>query len=369
MAAQDAQKDRPRSGETVVTFDQVIAQPGAVRTLRRALERSRLASSYLFVGPSGVGKERTAVALGQALVCPERPRTGCGRCAPCHRVAEGKHPDVRFFRPREDGNRNIQVDFLRNEILPVAQFAPFEGPAALLVFPDADVSFPEIHAQSANALLKTLEEPRPNVHFALLASRPDRLLPTIRSRAQRVRFNRLPPPVLDRILREHGVGGDDAERAAAIALADGRADRALALAEEGGSDALLDQAVLIDRAAAQGGPGDLLDRSEALARSAELGLILQALQSWYRDVASQGLGVADDLAFPGRGADSAARSRTLGPEAAAARVGRIVAAMDDLERNANPQVVLDALFWSLRGAGVPPLAPRILPAYPRNRIS
>jgi len=362
------QHDRARPGEVAITFDQVIAQPGAVRTLRRALETDRLASSYLFVGPTGVGKERTALALGQALVCPERPRVGCGRCGPCHRVAAEAHPDVRLFRPRDDGNRNIQVDVLRQEILPVAQYAPFEGPAALLVFPDADVSFPEIHAQSANALLKTLEEPRANVHFALLTSRPDRLLPTIRSRTQRVRFHRLPDQVLDRILREHGVG-DEGERAAAIALADGRADRALALAEEGGSDALLEQAIGLDRAAAAGGPGDLLERSEALARSPELGLVLQALQSWYRDVARQGLGVGFALAFPQRAEDAARRARTLGPEPAAARVGRIVAALDDLERNANPQVVLDALLFSLRGTGVPGFPPRILPAYPRDRIS
>lgn len=350
-----------------VTFDDVVAQPGAVRTLRRALETERLATAYLFEGPSGVGKGRAALALGTALLCPEKPRVGCGRCATCRRVAAGAHPDVRFFHPRDEGNRNIQVEYLRNEILPVAQYAPFEGPAALLVFPDADVSFPEIHAQSANALLKTLEEPRPRVHFALTATRPDRLLPTIRSRTQRVRFGRLPDKVVARILDARGVG-DAAERQAAVALADGRADRALALAEEGGSDALLEQALRLDEAANRGGPGAVLEASETVARGDALALVLRALQAFYRDVAATALGVTDRLAFPGRARDARERARTLSPAAAAARVGRIEVALDELERNANAQIVVDALLFDLRGSRAPHVTPRVLPAYPRNRV-
>ena len=186
-------------GLTTSPFDSIYSQPSAVRTLERALASDRLATAYLFEGPSGVGKERTALALAEALVATDE--------ASRRRLRAGSHPDARVFRPRDEGHRNVQVDYVRSEILPVAQFAPFEAERAFLIFPEADVSFPEHHPEAANALLKTLEEPRPNVHFVLLAERPDRLLATIRSRCQRVRFGRLPDETLARILEEHGGGG------------------------------------------------------------------------------------------------------------------------------------------------------------------
>jgi len=329
-----------------VSFDQVMAQPGAVRTLRRAVERDRIASAYLLEGPSGVGKKLAALALGQAILCELEPGKGCGACPTCRRIAEGKHPDVRLFGPRDEGNRNIQVELLRNEILPVAQYAPFEGRAALLIFPEADVSFPEAHPESANALLKTLEEPRRNVHFALLAERPDRLLPTIRSRCQSVRFNRLPPATLERILAAHGV--KERERDAAVALADGRADVALSLAETGTSDAVLEHALRIDRCVQSSRPGSLVQLAEDLARSDELSLALDTLATFYRDVAAASLGLPDDaLVFRHEAEAVRDRAETLDAAQASARVELVRETVETFERNANKQVALDALFYAL----------------------
>jgi DNA polymerase-3 subunit delta' len=327
-------------------FDSVIAQPGAVRTLRLAVERGRVASAYLFEGPSGVGKQKAALALAQAMVCETAPGKGCGACATCRRAAEGKHPDVRTFGPRDEGNRNIQVDFLRNEILPFAQYAPFEARAALLIFPEADVSFPEAHPESANALLKTLEEPRKNVHFVLLAERPDRLLPTIRSRCQTVRFNRLPPQVVDRILADHRVG--ERERDAAVALSDGRADRALTLAESGTGERVLGHALHIDRCVESARPGALVALAEDLARSDDLPLALDTLATFYRDVAAAALGAGDDaLTFRHQADAVRERAQTLSPARAAARVELLRETVDTFEWNANKQVALDGLFYRL----------------------
>ena len=135
----------------MATLDDIRAQPVAVKTLRTAVQRDRVASSYLFEGPSGVGKQRAALGLATALLCPTAPGKGCGACDVCRRIAGGNHPDVRVFLPREEGDRNIQVEFIRAEVLPFSQFAPFEGAAALAIFPDADISFPDNHAEAANA--------------------------------------------------------------------------------------------------------------------------------------------------------------------------------------------------------------------------
>ncbi|HEY8432937.1 MAG TPA: AAA family ATPase [Sandaracinaceae bacterium] len=319
-------------------FASVHAQKTAVGILERAIAAGRVASAYLFEGPSGVGKQRTAIALAQAVI-------GGGELV-ARRIAEGSHPDVRVFRPRDEGKRNIPVEQLREEILPFAQFAPFEAAAAFLIFPEADVSFPEQPPESANALLKTLEEPRAGVHFVLLSERPDRLLPTIRSRCQRVRFGRLPDATLDAILAEHGV--PEEARGPAIALADGRADRALALAS-GGAEELLERALELDEVATSGGTGALVKAAEELARSDELAAVLDALVTFYRDVAAASLGLPDEaLAFRHHAATIRARAERLGAARAAERVYAIEEVRVALERNANAEVVLDAFLYGAR---------------------
>jgi len=318
----------------------VRAQDGAVRALMRAREHGRVASAYLFDGPSGVGKERTALAFATDVV-------GADDAHIAERIESGSHPDVRVFRPRDEGKRNIQVEVLRAEILPLAQFAPFEAASTFFIFPEADVSFPVFQPEAANALLKTLEEPRPNVHFILTSERPDSLLPTIRSRCQRVRFGRLPNAVLRDILQSEGVPEDSI--APAIALSAGRADVALALASDGAVDALTDLVMSVDDAVRGSGPGALVELAEQLARRDDLELALLTLQTFYRDLAVTSLGLpAEDLGFSARGQELQERAASTSSSAAAARVSLIHDCVRSMQRNANRQVALDSLLFGLR---------------------
>jgi DNA polymerase III subunit delta' len=323
----------------------VRGQNGALKALRRALERDRLPNAYLFEGPSGVGKQTTAVLLASAALCAAKPHEGCGECAVCTRIRAENHPDVRLFRPRAEGNRNLQVELVRSEILPVAQFAPFEAKQAFLIFPEADISFPEQHPEAANALLKTLEEPRPNVCFVLLAERPERLLVTIRSRCQRVRFGTLPPLVLEHVLELAGVAPD--LRASAIALSEGRADRALALVKDDLASKLLERALRVDRTLALRDPGRAVELAEELAKAPDLTLVLDTLAAYYRDVAVCGLGMRDRLRFGHARSEIEERARKLAPQVAAARAARLFALPELFARNANPQIVLDQLLVEL----------------------
>lgn len=303
-------------------LDDVLAQDAAVGALRRAREHDRIASAYLFVGPSGVGKELTATEFATEVVAKGNPHI-------VDRIESGAHPDVRVFRPRDDGKRNIQVDVLRNEILPLAQFAPFEAEATFLIFPEADVSFPDFQPEAANALLKTLEEPRPGVHFILTSERPESLLPTIRSRCQRIRFGRLPDSVLLELLSREGVDPDQAT--AAVALSAGRADVALALATDGTVGELTELVAKVDEAVRGGGPGTLVELSEDLAKRDDLSLALLTLQSFYRDRAVATLDSDPSAA----GASSAC-------------VSLIQECVISMQQNANRQSALDALLFGLR---------------------
>lgn len=326
-------------------FDTIWAQQDPVAILQRAVACGKLAHAYLFEGPSGVGKQKTALALAASAVCKEQP-SGCGRCDQCRRVLGGLHPDVRIFAPREDGDHNIQVEFLREEVLPYTRYAPFEADAAFVIFPQADVAFPTNHPESANALLKTLEEPRTNLHFLLLSERPDRLLPTIRSRCQRLRFGPLTAEVIDRILE--GASVPFAARKAAAALADGRADRALDLAGEAKAERLIELARRIHEATRQDQPAALLDLSEELAKSDDLPLVLETLTRFYRDLTARLLGCLEQrFGFDLGEVDTNGRKSALSARKSAARVGLIQRAGDAIERNANRQITLDALLFEL----------------------
>lgn len=339
-------------------FASVQAQAPAVETLRAAITRDKLASSYLFEGPSGTGKGKAALALAEAVIArstPEGLHAELGR-----RIASGTHPDVRIFTPRAEGNRNLQVEVVRNEVLPFAQFAPFESKAAFVIFPDADVSFPEQHPEAANAMLKTLEEPRPGVYFVLLSARPDRLLQTIRSRCQRVRFRRLPDDVLSNILAEQGV--PEASRVVAVALADGRADKALAVGRVGddgrsAADLLFELALRTDEIAADGRPGAVVSMAEELSRSADLAGVLEALTAYYRDVARAALGMPDDaLAFR----HQAERIRLRAGEVGARHAADAVAGLREVEEliavNANKDLALADWLFSIGREPMPPRA-------------
>jgi DNA polymerase III subunit delta' len=323
----------------VTSFDAIAGQQGALHALRQALDREQLGAAYLFVGPSGVGKYLAAMALTRAAICPEQPGQGCGSCETCRRVDQGVHPDVRVFAPRSEGNRNIPVEYLRNEILPLTKFAPFEAKAAFLIFPQADVSFPVLHPEAANALLKTLEEPRAGVHFILLSERPDRLLPTIRSRCQRVRFAPLKRDVLDAILERHGIAAEQREQV--LMLCGGRADRALQLCDGERASRVLDFARRVDAALQAGDPAELLELGDQIASDEDRALVLDSLAAHYRDRAVEALGLAD-LGTPG------SRLTAL---AAAQRVARFQLLAEDLERNANPQLALEGLLFELRASG------------------
>lgn len=323
----------------------VRGQDAALRVLTSALEGGKLASAYLFHGPPGVGKELAARSLAVTRIA--------GSDETLARRIEGKnHPDVRVFGPREDGAHNLEVEFIRTEVLPFAQFAPFEAKSAFVIFPEADVSFPEFATSAANALLKTLEEPRPNVHFVLVSSRPNRLLPTIRSRCQPLRFAPLPADVLEGILEAEGIPNE--ARAGAVALARGRADRALDLARSGKVDAVFDRALELHRLTLAKRPSELYGASERLTKLEEddRALDLEALALLYRDLALTGASVdSPTLAFAAKAQELAKACRTVSLAAFGARESAIQRALDLLGRgNASVQVVLDALFFELARA-------------------
>jgi len=256
-------------------FSHILGQETAVATLTRALETDRVHHAYRFEGPDGVGKEMAAFALAQALVCVGGDKLGCGKCDACRRVVTFSeeephspiHPDIRivargFYPPEVLGQRTgetkeISVHQIRAIVLSHAQFPPHEGRARVFLVRAAE----EMSTGAANALLKTLEEPRQGTHFVLLTARPDRLLSTIRSRTLPLRFGPLSEPILRGILTKQGVPAERQDLA--IELSGGSASAALALSDAEQSaarDAFVNAALSAVRAPSLG-PAVMLSES------------------------------------------------------------------------------------------------------------
>jgi DNA polymerase-3 subunit delta' len=176
----------------------VIGQPRAVELLRHSLEIGRLAHAYLFVGPPHTGKTTLAINLAQALNCESESRP-CGGCESCLRIAAGKHADVQIIGRLPDSNsvdsgskKVIAIGQVR-ELQQAAGLRPYEGSHRVFIIDGAEY----LNEESANCLLKTLEEPPPDVVIILLATNDARLLPTILSRCQRIELFPIPAPDIE----------------------------------------------------------------------------------------------------------------------------------------------------------------------------
>ena len=164
--------------------------------LRRSIDRGRVPHAYLFSGPPGAPLVDAAIALAMALSCQRNPGEGCdadpagasedgagGMCVACAKIASGIHPDV-VTLVREGAAQIVPIESVRSQVIARIGFPPHEGPLRVFIVEEATALAPP----AANALLKTLEEPPGRALFVLCTTAPDQLLPTIRSRCQRVRF-------------------------------------------------------------------------------------------------------------------------------------------------------------------------------------
>jgi DNA polymerase III delta' subunit len=172
----------------VSIWQPLVGQDRVTALLQRAIERDRVPHAYLFSGPGGAPLVETALALACALNCQAQPgaRSGeaCGACEACSKILAGIHPDV-VTLVREGAAQIVPIENVRNQVIARVGLPPHEADVRVFIVEEATALAPP----AANALLKTLEEPPQRTLFVLCTTAPEQLLPTIRSRCQRVRFS------------------------------------------------------------------------------------------------------------------------------------------------------------------------------------
>ncbi len=284
----------------VMTLAAVVGQQRAVDALRSAVKSQAVHHAYLFAGPEGVGKELTAVGFVQALVCRERPGEGCGDCSSCARISRRSHPDVSWVMPQEEmiarglasraefsatPSRDIRVEQIR-ALQERLALRPLEGSTKVAIIGSAD----RMNVQSQNALLKMLEEPPLGSILILIASSPELLLATIRSRCAKIQFGPLPVEfIAGKVQSERQL--DRATAQLAALMSEGSLSRALAL----DLDALTrrrEVIALFEAAAGRQLPA-MLQFAETFGASREVAEeVLAVLRVWLRDLLTVRSGAA-----------------------------------------------------------------------------
>jgi DNA polymerase III subunit delta' len=253
-----------------VTLAGTEDHPQARMVLSTALASGQPSHAYLFHGPAGTGKRTVARAFAAELLAegaadPDEVRT---------RVMHGAHPDLTWVRP--SGAHVMRVGDVEGPVVNAATRTPFEARRRVFVLERVDTMNDEV----ANRLLKTLEEPAAYVHLILMTDALGRVLETVISRCQLVRFEPLPAATIASHLMADGVPEERAEACARLAL--GNAARARYLASPEGEELRSEVEALVGAALSGGAAAGaepwrpLLARAEAQGVAAEEAVALEA---------------------------------------------------------------------------------------------
>ena len=336
----------------------------ARKRLAESVRNGRLPQVILVTGPEGVGKQRLGLWLAQLLVCRKPDLEPCGECRPCKQVLGLTHPDLHWFVPilrPKAGEADKQVEEAaellgeamaarREESLyarpdgmalhPIASarlmlrravLTPVEGGRKVFLIGEADRLVPqEGLSDAANALLKFLEEPPADTWVVLTTTEPERVLPTIRSRAVPLRLGRLPDEVMKAFAASQVPNAPRGEALEALLRrADGSIGR-LVETGEGATRAIQEARSLLE--SIRSGPGARFERSLKQPPWQARGGFTDLLDA-----------LSEELAGRARAAASEGN-----PAAFVTALERVQVARTEAQRNVNPQLLLATLAGELR---------------------
>ncbi len=168
--------------------------------------KDKIPNSMLFHGIEGTGKKDFAISFAMSCNCTQKndEQLFCGECKPCKKIISGNHPDILTIVP--DGNF-IKISQIR-ELCDKISLKPYEALKRFVLINDSD----KMNRESANALLKILEEPPDRTYFILTMTNPSKSLPTILSRCQKIRFNPVShDKIVSFLIEKHEINSDGAK--------------------------------------------------------------------------------------------------------------------------------------------------------------
>jgi DNA polymerase-3 subunit delta' len=253
----------------MMAFRDVIGNQRAVQIIKKEIERGRVYSAYLFTGMEGVGKKLVALNMAKALNCTNAEGDACDSCPPCQRIDKGVHPDLLQINPTGETIKIGQIRELQQSLA----FKPYEARWRVVIVDGAE----RMTRETANAFLKTLEEPPQSTTIILIAAALEGLPPTVLSRCQRITFNPLSEEEVNKVLADQLT---PEEIRARVPLAGGSPGRALRMDSE-----KVTQARDALPSALSPSLGQRLQLAQELARQeGSGGMFLEILGGWLRDL-------------------------------------------------------------------------------------
>ncbi len=321
-----------------MTFESIIGQDRPIRFLTQTLQKRSIPHALLFTGIDGIGKRKTAVALGMALNCLGPVGvSACGACISCKKMISGCHPDMITVKPEGAFIKINQVRTVAREL----RFAPLEGNQRVVIISDAQA----MNLEASNAILKILEEPPGQTILILTASQTSDLLPTIVSRCQQIAFRPIPYEKVAEALMD--LRGLNRETATTVAVStQGSLGKALSVDVEAWSlwrSGLLDNVSSHSTASIQ----PVLAFAESLSRDkGKLADALDLLTTWYRDMLLYKVSperiVHKNLMNKIQQASKGQSTREL-----LGKVEAINATQTAISRNSNPRLALEVMLIRL----------------------
>lgn len=256
-----------------LTFEDLVAQDHVSRTLQNAVTSKRIAHSYLFCGPRGVGKTSTARILAKTLNC-ENPQGAnpCNQCTSCLEISDGRCLDVLEI----DGASNRGIDEVR-DLRENVRYVPLKGTYKIYIIDEVHM----LTAPAFNALLKTLEEPPAQVLFIFATTEPHQVPATILSRCQRFDFKRIPLKIIKQRLMDMCVSEN-------ITIDD---DAALAIAKKA-DGALRDAQSILDQIVSFSGTTITHEHVRSVLGLVDMDIFFQITEAFIQQDAKSGLTLA-----------------------------------------------------------------------------
>lgn len=321
----------------------LLGHEWAVDMLRQHILHDSLRHAYLFSGPAGVGKRTLALRLTQALNCPKSIALAepCGRCRTCLQIESMQYPDLTVVQAEKEGGI-LTVEKVR-AVRQSLVLKPYQGQYRVALF----LRFQEANASAANALLKTLEEAPSHALLILTTETSEQLLPTIVSRCEIVRLRPLPVEMLEAALKDKGEDAPAARLAAH--LSGGRTGAAIKmLAEPGWLEFRtmrlneLNWLLTVSRVERFKYAEKLTNRKKE--EHERLRDTLFVWLSFWRDVLVSASGASSPLSNVDRSEEIRIIAGKLGISEATRLVRGVESAIEKLEMNVNPRLLVEVLL-------------------------
>ncbi|MBM3251728.1 MAG: DNA polymerase III subunit delta' [Candidatus Omnitrophica bacterium] len=315
-----------------MSFKKIIGQEKAINFLLQSIKNNKLASSYLFIGPEGVGKALVAQEFAKLLNCQKDNLDACDSCSSCLKIDNRNHPDIHWLEKNESGVIKIEdIRQLGQEI----NLKPYEAKKKVFIINEAHA----MNAEASNALLKTLEEPPKDSILILTTNSAERMFSTIVSRCQKVFFSSINIEELKLILeRDYHLKVSASHYLARFT--EGRLGKSLSLKD---IDILSEKNRIIDNfVSARHTSDDFFDLETKDKQAIKYNLDI--LLNWFRDILLLKCGIeAGDLVNSDRSKELLNLEKQYNTDEILKTMEQILNTYTMLEYNLNPKIFLEFL--------------------------